>query len=192
MATRVTETAQRAWGLCVHLRLCCGVCTKHKYNSVIVNLIWFFYFFIWWWGWGGAGEGQAEICTDIKKGGSFLLLVDSGSPVIHFGGSEVCADFHKWFKWTGCTGEISICKCESCSAPRWPGINTVVEKLLRSPIHTTWRGKKKIIYRYIYIRRKKKITLPWTTQTSSASPACQAAELLLRHNLYFFEQRVLS
>lgn len=43
---------------------------------------------------GGRG-GQAEICTDIKKEVLFLLLVDSGSPVIHLGGSEVCADFHK-------------------------------------------------------------------------------------------------
>lgn len=43
---------------------------------------------------GGVGGADCNMYR-YKKGGSFLLLVDSGSPVIHLGGSEVCADFHK-------------------------------------------------------------------------------------------------
>lgn len=42
----------------------------------------------------------------------------------------------------------------SCSAPRWSGINTVVEKLLRSPIRTTQR-EGKIFYRHICMKKKK-------------------------------------
>lgn len=65
-------------------------------------------------GMGGRGGGGSDCkMYRYKKGGSlyFLLLVDGGSPVIHFGGSEVCADFHERFEGTGRTGEISICKC---------------------------------------------------------------------------------
>lgn len=40
--------------------------------------------------------GQTVTCTDIKRELFFFLLpVESGSPVFHLGGSEVCADFHK-------------------------------------------------------------------------------------------------
>lgn len=70
------------------------VCTKHKYNSVIVNVF------------------LAAHSNMYRFKRWVLLCVDSGSPVIRLGCLQACTHFLKGFKKTGRPSEISICKCE--------------------------------------------------------------------------------